>query len=226
MKLLLCGLATGFLWNAMGVSAAFGLVGSFTAVASIRRSNAALISSTRSVHVATAMRGADGRNLHPGMTLAGGFGFNEIDPASGHVIAPNITPDPDTGIGKWSEADTDAPPQEDKVAYGAYLVTFGHCVLCHAPPGDGTPLNMDLAFAGGRPFPALFGVGPSISRNIMSDPDQGLGKWTDDQIKDAIIKAVRSNGEKLAGPMAYDFYAKITPADLDAIVAFMPRSNQ
>jgi hypothetical protein len=73
----------------------------------------------------------------------------------------------------------------------------------------------------GRPFPAIAGLAPSVSRNITSDPDQGLGKWTDDQIKDAITKAVRPNGEKLAGPMAYYWYAKITPDDLDAIVAFM-----
>jgi hypothetical protein len=81
---------------------------------------------------------------------------------------------------------------------------------------------MDLAFAGGRPFaafPPYFG--PSVSRNITSDPDQGLGKWTDDQIKAAITKAVRPDGTKLAGPMAYAWYAKITPDDLDAIVAFM-----
>ena len=80
---------------------------------------------------------------------------------------------------------------------------------------------MKLAFAGGREFQTFAGIGPSVSRNITSDPDQGLGKWTDDQIKNAITKAVRPDGTKLAGPMAYDWYAKITPGDLDAIVAFM-----
>ena len=35
-----------------------------------------------------------------------GLYFDLIDPDfPGHVIAPNITPDRDTGIGKWSEAD-------------------------------------------------------------------------------------------------------------------------
>jgi len=124
----------------------------------------------------------------------------------------------------------DAPSPEDKVAYGGYLVTIGHCVLCHTPPGDGKPFNMDLAFAGGREFPAAAGIGPSVSRNITSDPDQGLGKWSDNDIKNAITKAVRPDGTKLAGPMPYDWYGKITPADLDAIVAFMrtikPVKNQ
>jgi mono/diheme cytochrome c family protein len=38
----------------------------------------------------------------PGMALAGGFEFD--DGPIGHVVGPNITPDPETGIGKWTEA--------------------------------------------------------------------------------------------------------------------------
>ena len=38
----------------------------------------------------------------PNMALAGGF---VIDEQPFTAIAPNITPDPETGIGKWSEAD-------------------------------------------------------------------------------------------------------------------------
>jgi Cytochrome c len=116
------------------------------------------------------------------------------------------------------------------VAYGGYLVTVGHCVLCHTPPGDDKPFNMDLAFAGGRPFPTFSGVPATVSRNITSDPDHGLGKWSDNDIKNAITKAVRPDGTKLTGPMPYAWYAKITPGDLDAIVAFMrtikPVKNQ
>ena len=73
----------------------------------------------------------------------------------------------------------------------------------------------------GRQFGSIGQIGPSVSRNITSDPNQGLGKWTDDQIKDAITKAIRPDGTKLAGPMPYDWYAKMTPGDLDAIIAFM-----
>src|SRR3977135_2894193 len=35
------------------------------------------------------------------MELAGGFEFD--DGVIGHVVGPNITPDRDTGIGKWTE---------------------------------------------------------------------------------------------------------------------------
>src|SRR5215472_15891510 len=222
MKLRICGLA-----NVVG-SAAFILVSSFTAMAlaetPVERGSYLVntIGACGNCHARDATE-----NLNPSMALAGGVALNRIDPAlPGHVIAPNITPDPDTGIGKWTEADivvalrdgkrpdgsiigppmpipvyrelsdkdataiaayllslrpvrdsvqksqyklplteygppvthVDAPPQEDKVAYGAYLMTFGHCVVCHTPPGDNEPLNMKLAFAGGREFPAFAGI--------------------------------------------------------------------
>jgi hypothetical protein len=73
----------------------------------------------------------------------------------------------------------------------------------------------------GREFGSFGQIGPSVSRNITSDPDQGLGKWSDSDIKQAITKGIRPDGTKLAGPMPYDWYAKMTDADLDAIVAYL-----
>ena len=285
MKLRICGLA-----NVVG-SAAFILVGSFTAMAlaetPVERGSYLVntIGACGNCHARDATE-----NLNPSMALAGGVALNRIDPGlPGHVIVPNITPDPDTGIGKWTEADivvalrdgkrpdgsiigppmpipvyrelsdkdataiaayllslqpirnpvqksqykmqlteygppvthVEAPSPEDKVAYGAYLVTFGHCVLCHTPPGDNEPLNMKLAFAGGREFGSIAQIGPSVSRNITSDLEEGIGKWSDNDIKQAITKAIRPDGTKLAGPMPYDSYAKMTPGDLDAIVAYL-----
>jgi cytochrome c553 len=203
---------------------------------------------------------------------------------------PNITPDPETGIGKWTDAEivvglrdgkrpdgsiigppmpiavyrqmsdhdaeaiavyllslkptrnalarsqykvplppnygstithVDDPVTTDKVAYGSYLVSLGHCVRCHTPPGDGKPFNMSLAYSGGREFPSFGQIPASVSRNITPDPEQGIAKWSDDDIKRAITTAIRPDGTKLAGPMPYDWYAKMTPGDLDAIVAFM-----
>src|SRR6267143_4320755 len=37
-----------------------------------------------------------------GRELAGGFEFD--DPGVGHIVGTNITPDPETGIGNWTEA--------------------------------------------------------------------------------------------------------------------------
>jgi mono/diheme cytochrome c family protein len=108
------------------------------------------------------------------------------------------------------------PSPTDKVAYGYYLVTFGHCVLCHTPAGKDEPVDMSRAFAGGRALP-----GGAVSRNISSDPEDGIGKWTDEQIKVAITQGKRPDGTALNRIMAFDWYKGITPSDLDLIVAYL-----
>lgn len=146
----------------------------------------------------------------PGTELSGGA---ELDEDIGHLSMPNITPDMDTGIGQWTNAQVvtalrdgrrpdgkiigppmpiamyqnlsdndasaiatylltmkpvnhpvprsvykislpdnygppvthvDAPSPTDKVAYGGYLATFGHCVVCHTPAGKDQPLDRGL----------------------------------------------------------------------------------
>jgi mono/diheme cytochrome c family protein len=302
MKSSVCRLASVFLRNTVSASAAFVLVGSFISAGSAegpagvqaRSGEAPVERGSYLVNTIGACGSCHGRdasgNMRTDNTLAGGFVFNGIEPELGHVIAPNITPDRDTGIGKWSEADivaalrngkrpdgsiigppmpipvyrelsdqdataiaayllsvkpvknsveksqykvplppdsgppvtdVDSPLPTDKVAYGGYLATVGHCELCHTPPATDKPFNMDLAFAGGRPFPSFSGIPATVSRNITSDPDQGLGKWSDQDIKNAITKGIRPDGTKLTGPMPFDWYAKMTPTDIDAIIAYL-----
>jgi mono/diheme cytochrome c family protein len=116
----------------------------------------------------------------------------------------------------------EAPARSDKVAYGGYLAVFGHCVLCHTAPGGGQPFDMSRAFAGGRELPEVARPGSvTVSRNITPDPEQGIGRWSDAQIKHAMIACVRADGTQLSRTMPCDWYAKLKPADLDAIVAFL-----
>jgi mono/diheme cytochrome c family protein len=223
------------------------------------------------------------------MTLAGGFEFD--DGPIGHVVVSNITPDPETGIGKWTEAEivsalrngkrpdgtvigppmpirfyrllsdrdaaaiaaylrslkpishevgrtqfnnplppswgppvthVDEPPQEDRIVYGGYLVgAVGHCTGCHTPPGASGP-DMSRAYAGGRQLPDFGNPGAeTVSRNITPEPEDGIGKWSDNDIKRAISTCVRPDGTPLSRTMACDWYAKIAPDDLDAIVAYL-----
>ena len=110
----------------------------------------------------------------------------------------------------------DEPSPTDQVTYGKYLVTFGHCVLCHTPGGKDQPFDMSRAFAGGRKMP-----NGSVTRNITSDPEDGLGKWTDQQIKVAITEGKRPDGTELNRIMAFDWYKGITQPDLESIVAYL-----
>jgi mono/diheme cytochrome c family protein len=224
------------------------------------------------------------------MELAGGFEFD--DGVIGHVVGPNITPDRDTGIGKWTEgqiiaalrygtrpdgtiigapmpiaayrdiSDSDltaiakylhsirpvrhpvartryktapaaqdpatihveAPPPQDKLAYGAYLAgPVGHCYGCHTIlRADGSSLDRRWFYAGGRELRDYGDVTKlTVSRNITADPDDGIGKWSDAEIKRAITTGIRPDGTRLARTMPSHWYKGIATADLDALVAFL-----
>jgi len=108
----------------------------------------------------------------------------------------------------------------DKLKRGFYLATIGHCMECHTPFGaSGGQDFKDSLGKGGREFPGPWGV--SKSRNITSHKTAGVGDWTDAEIKTAITQGKRKDGTPLKGPMGYQYYAKMTDADLDAVIAYL-----
>jgi len=107
----------------------------------------------------------------------------------------------------------------DKVKKGFYLATIGHCFECHTPMGPK-----------GREFETSYGKGgfefngpwgKSVSRNITSHKEKGLGGWTDAEIKRAITEGVSKDGTRLKPPMGYPLYKNMTADDLDAVVAYL-----
>jgi mono/diheme cytochrome c family protein len=221
----------------------------------------------------------------PGKELSGGTKFDEV-PFTAY--APNITPDRETGIGAWTDAQIVAairegkrpdgsligppmpidryrgmsdgdvqaivaylrkvkplrnvvpksvyrialpasygPPVEsvpevprtDPLAYGAYLAgPLGHCIHCHSPLVAG---RRDLSRIGAGGPPVGGPDGPVVPPNITPDREHGIGAWTDFQLKRAITQGIDPNQRTLSPPMAYRYYARIRPADLDAIVAYL-----
>jgi mono/diheme cytochrome c family protein len=133
------------------------------------------------------------------------------DPVYRIALPRNIPP----GAEKpFTEAD-----MADKVKKGFYLATIGHCFECHTPMG---PKGRDFVNNYGKGgFDFLGPWGKSTSRNITSHPTKGIGAWSDDEIKRAITKGVSRDGSPLKPPMGYGFYANMTEADLDALVAYL-----
>ena len=115
----------------------------------------------------------------------------------------------------YSQADL-----SDKLKRGFYLATIGHCMECHTPfaPPGGRDFKNSLG-KGGAEFPGPWGI--SKSRNITSSETAGIGDWTDGEIKIAITQGKRKDGTPLKGPMGYQYYAKMTDADLDAVIAYV-----
>ncbi|MGI8527416.1 MAG: c-type cytochrome [Pseudolabrys sp.] len=102
---------------------------------------------------------------------------------------------------------------------GFYLSAIAHCMECHTPmEKDARQWDTRLG-AGGFEFPGPWGV--SVSRNITSSKTKGIGEWSDAEIKRAITQGIRKDGSPLKPPMGYPYYARMTEADLDAIVAWL-----
>jgi mono/diheme cytochrome c family protein len=125
-----------------------------------------------------------------------------------------------------AEAGFTAAMMADPVRRGAYLVTIGHCMECHSPSDKGVPDFARLG-AGGRVFNAQLVQGfpkewtGAKAANITSHPSAGLGRWSNDEIKRAITQGISRDGRRLQPPMAFDWYARMTDADLEAIVAYL-----
>ena len=112
-----------------------------------------------------------------------------------------------------------AAQAQTPVERGGYLVnTIMTCNNCHTPMGPNGP-QFDKALSGGLRFnEPPFDVTAS---NITPDPDTGIGKWSDADIKKAMLEGVRPNGVRLAEVMPTNFYKILTPSDLDGIVAYL-----
>lgn len=106
------------------------------------------------------------------------------------------------------------------VGRGKYLVGIGHCMECHTSRGPhGEPAFATGFGAGGMEFPGPWGV--SVAANITASKAKGLGDWTDAEIARAITEGIGRDGAKLKPPMGYGFYAKLKPADVADIVAYL-----
>ena len=57
--------------------------------------------------------------------------------------------------------------------------------------------------------------------NITPDPETGIGKWSEADVRRALIDGVRPDGVPLAPQMPFGFYKIMTPRDVDAVVAYV-----
>ncbi len=115
---------------------------------------------------------------------------------------------------------------EAPVERGRYLVeSILACGNCHTPKSPtGEPIaELNLAGSGlSFTLPPFSGS----ATNITPDPETGIGRWTDAEIKRAIVEGLRPNHGRLANTplaavMATPFFKALLPRDLDAIVAYL-----
>ena len=108
----------------------------------------------------------------------------------------------------------------DKVKKGQYLAT--HRALHGVPHADGTEgsSRFHQRARGGR----LRDAGPLGHVGFTQhhpEQDQGHRRWTDAEIKRAITQGISRDGSHLKPPMGFGYYAHMTDADLNALVAWL-----
>jgi mono/diheme cytochrome c family protein len=110
-------------------------------------------------------------------------------------------------------------PTDDPKAHGEYLANLMHCGACHTPE-EGP--NARATAAGGVPFSLPDGR-MLVSANITSDPETGIGRWTEDQIITAIRTMKTPTGTRIQGPMAMyeEAWSQLTDRDARALAVFI-----
>jgi len=124
---------------------------------------------------------------------------------------------------------TAAPVSRDLLARGSYLVNaVAACVNCHSPKDERGRPTAENTLSGGGPGGVSF-VSPAFAvapANITPDVDTGIGFWTEEDIKRAILEGVRPAHDRLPNvplaPVMYkNYFQALLPRDLDAIVAYI-----
>ena len=67
------------------------------------------------------------------------------------------------------------------------------------------------------------GTGTLWSRNITTDPETGIGKWTEEQIYTTLKTMVRPDGRMIHGPMLFmqGPWSQLDDADIQAVAAYI-----
>lgn len=120
-----------------------------------------------------------------------------------------------------------APENRGSVTRGEYLVELLGCGACHT---DGALIgepNMNRPLAGSgigiaytNPLQNRF-PGVVYPPNITPDDDTGIGKWSDEQIADAIRAGLGRHGDRRILVMPWQGYATISNDDAYAIVGYL-----
>lgn len=119
------------------------------------------------------------------------------------------------------------PDRSDRVKYGAYLVTAGHCDGCHTPTDDmGKPLP-GMYLAGGAPLVGPWEGGKKIitvnALNLTPDAS-GISYFNEEMF----IDVIRNGGFKtrpLSNIMPWAYFRNLTDDDLKAIFAYLRTLN-
>ncbi|NNF25224.1 MAG: cytochrome c [Rhodobacteraceae bacterium] len=103
------------------------------------------------------------------------------------------------------------------LARGEMIYYAAGCGSCHAAPDASDEAK--LVLAGGKAFQSQFGT--FYAPNISSDPQSGIGGWSDAEIISAVKYGTSPEGEHYYPAFPYTSYQKAELADLVSLTAFL-----
>ena len=114
-------------------------------------------------------------------------------------------------------------PSPARLARGEYLVRgVAGCLFCHSeldPSTRGLPIKGGRV-GGGRTMTAEDMPWLTAS-NLTSDPETGVGNWTDDMIGRAVREGISRDGRALFPMMPYQNYRHMSDEDLASVIAYI-----
>ncbi|MER9298525.1 cytochrome c [Mesorhizobium sp. M0621] len=102
-------------------------------------------------------------------------------------------------------------------AKGKRIFYAGGCTSCHAKPGSQGDARLQLV--GGLELKTPFGT--FVPPNISQDPKDGIGAWSVEDLANAMLKGVSPSGEHFYPAFPYASYARMNPADIADLYAFL-----
>lgn len=113
------------------------------------------------------------------------------------------------------------PDHQPDPQAGAMVFAAGGCVACHAAPeaqgdeeGGGAPV-----LSGGLELNTDFGI--FVAPNISSDPEYGIGGWSDSEFVTAMKRGTSPEGRHYYPSFPYTSYTRMADADLLDLHAYL-----
>lgn len=113
---------------------------------------------------------------------------------------------------RWAAS---ATPYTPDLANGETIFNAGGCSSCHAVPNQ--PERTRLG--GGLAIPSPFGT--FYAPNISPDPDDGIGRWSEADFVNAVMKGISPEGTHYFPAFPYTSYTHARVQDVRDLFAFL-----
>lgn len=108
-----------------------------------------------------------------------------------------------------------APAHQPDIANGEVMFNAGGCASCHAVPEQSDRTRLGGGVAVKSPF------GTFYAPNISPDPTYGIGKWTDTDFVNAVMRGVSPDGQHYFPAFPYTSYQHAKREDVLDLFAYL-----